>query len=88
MVSGMALTTPTVMASRTDAPADKVEAPVAVVPVAEGLVAGPAAVAAEVLAVAYPTAVVASTRRRGKCPLVARAKPCTHAWFILASGIW
>jgi hypothetical protein len=50
----MALTTPTAMACRTDAPAEKAaEVPVAVV-------GG--------LAVAYPRAVVASTRRRGERP--------------------
>ena len=76
----MALTTPTAMACRTDAPADKAavvpvaEALVAETLVAEALVAGPA-VTAEVLAVAYPRAVVASTRRRGKCPVSALRSP-------------
>ena len=75
----MALTTPTAMACRTDAPADKAAVVSAVVPVAEALVAealvaGPA-VTAEVLAVAYPRAVVASTRRRGKCPVSALRSP-------------
>ena len=41
-----------------------------------------ALVAVAVLAVACPRAVVASTRR-DEYPSVARAKPCTHAWFIL-----
>jgi hypothetical protein len=68
MVSGMALTTPTAMACRTDAPADKaaVVPEVPVVPVV--LVVPVAAVLAAVLAVAYPRAVVASTRRRGERP--------------------
>ena len=50
------------------------EALVAEALVAEALVAGPA-VTAEVLAVAYPRAVVASTRRRGKCPVSALRSP-------------
>jgi hypothetical protein len=69
----MALTTPTAMAYRTDALADK----------AAALVAGVLAVAA----VDCLRAVVASTRH-AEHPSAARAKPCTHAWFILASGIW
>ena len=56
MVSGMALTTPTAMACRTDAPADK--AAVLVEALVEALVAGPA--------VDCRRAVVASTRRRGE----------------------
>ncbi len=68
--------TPTSMAYRTDVPADKAAVLVAVA----GL--------AEVLAVACPRAVVASTRRRGERPSVVCVKPCTQAWFILASGIW
>jgi hypothetical protein len=70
----MALTTPTAMACRTDAPADKAAVVPVAVPVAEALVAGPA-VTAEVLAVAYPRAVVASTRRHGKCPVSALRAP-------------
>ena len=88
------MTTPTAMAYRTAAPPDKAEVPVAEVPVAEALaavvrpaVAGPAEVLAEVLAVVCPRAAVATTRG-GEHPSAARAQPCTHAWFILASGSW
>jgi len=83
----MALTTATATAYRTasraepEGPAAQVvgvpvmEAPAAVVQVAEGLTE------------ACPRVVVASTGR-GEHSSVARAGPCTRAWFILASGIW
>ena len=81
----MAMTTPTAMAYRTTAPPDKAEVQAAEVQAAEVRTA--VAEPAEVLAVACPRAVVASTRR-GERPSGARAEPCTHSWFILASGSW
>ena len=82
------MTTPTAMAYRTAAPPDKAEEQVALAAAVRPAVAGPAVAGpAEVLAEVCPRAVVATTRR-GEPPSVARAEPCTHAWFILASGTW